>query len=411
MAADGDDRPDSYGSYLDDTFALQLLLSLDVEVLAIVTSCGDTVARAKIVQEHLIYMGRADVPVGAGVSKESCEPFTPALAGWEAAGSAAAVPAGAIHADGVALLADVLSGSGEPVAVVSVGPLTNLEALAAQHPEITARHELIVMGGSIAPGIRLPWGPVTPLAGECMRRAGSGGGLTKKADYNARSDPGAFAAALRRSWSGPPSLAAVGSTHELRIGGKDWARLVQARHEHRGAALMLEMYGFWMAQCKADAKFRCQAEANTLDEAKESPALFDLLPVGLLGGDAEPPGLAGDLYRVREFAADGQLFVKGTRNGSAGGGDGELLKIYTGWESGAHRDAFLADAVTGIIGPPVDAGDPVSTFGLESLVVLACVAASVIGGFVVAGCQRARVRRHERALRSDTYDQIDELRV
>ena len=363
-------------------------------MLAIVTSCGDTVARAKIVQEHLIYMGRADVPVGAGVSKESCEPFTPALAGWEAAGGAAAIPAGAIHADGVALLADVLA-SPEPVAVVCIGPFTNLEALAAQHPGIMARHELIVMGGSIAPGIRLPWGPVTPLA-----------------DYNARSDPGAFAAALRRSaWREPPRLAAVGSTHELRIGGKEWARLVQARHEHRGAALMLEMYGFWMAQCKADAKFRCQAEANTLDEAKESPALFDLLPVGLLGGDAEPPGLAGDLYRVREFAADGQLFVKGARNGSAGGGDGELLKIYTGWESGAHRDAFLADAVTGIIGPPVDAGDPVSTFGLESLVVLACVAASVIGGFVVAGCQRARVRRHERALRSDTYDQIDELRV
>ena len=381
---------------MDDTFALQLLLSLDVEVLAIVTSCGDTVARAKIVQEHLIYMGRADVPVGAGISKESCEPFTPALAGWEAAGSAAAVPAGAIHADGVALLADVLTASPEPVVVVSVGPFTNLEALAAQHPGITARHELIVMGGSIAPGIRLLWGPVTPLA-----------------DYNARSDPGAFAAALRRTlWRRPPSLAAVGSTHELRIGGKEWARLVQARTEHRGAALMLEMYGYWMAQCKADAKFRCQAEANTLDEAKESPTLFDLLPVGLLGGDTEPQGLAGDLYRVVEFAGDGQLFVKGSWNGSAGGaeGEGELL-IYTGWESGAHRDAFLADAVTGIIGPPVDAGDPVSTFGLESLVVLACVAASVIGGFVVAGCQRARVRRHEQALRSDTYDQIDELNV
>ena len=180
MAADGDDRPDSYGSYLDDTFALQLLLSLDVEVLAIVTSCGDTVARAKIVQEHLIYMGRADVPVGAGVSKESCEPFTPALAGWEAAGSAAAVPAGAIHADGVALLADVLTASPEPVAVVCIGPFTNLEALAAQHPPgITARHELIVMGGSIAPGIRLPWGPVTPLAGETTPTCGAAPGAAE----------------------------------------------------------------------------------------------------------------------------------------------------------------------------------------------------------------------------------------
>ena len=386
-----------YGSYLDDTFALQLLLSLDVEVLAVVTACGDTAARAKIVQEHLKFMGRADVPVGAGVSKESCEPFTPALAGWEAAGSGGdGGGAGPIHTDGVALLADVLTASPEPVVVVSVGPFTNLEALAAQHPGITARHELIVMGGSIAPGIRLPWGPVTPLA-----------------DYNARSDPGAFAAALRRSeWRRSPRLAAVGSTHDLRIGGKEWARLVQARTEHRGAALMLEMYSYWMAQCKADAKFRCQAEANTLDEVKESPTLFALLPVGLLGGDTEPQGLAGDLYRVVEFAGDGQLFVKGSWNGSAGGaeGEGELL-IYTGWESGAHRDAFLADAVTGIIGAPVDAGDPVSTFGLESLVVLACVAASVIGGFVVAGCQRARVRRHEQALRSDTYDQIDELNV
>ena len=59
----------------------------------------------------------------------------------------------------VALLADTVAGSAEPVTLVAVGPLTNVALLYALHPEVAARlGRLVVMGGSIGAG------NVTPAA-------------------------------------------------------------------------------------------------------------------------------------------------------------------------------------------------------------------------------------------------------
>jgi len=59
--------------------------------------------------------------------------------------------------DAIALMADTLLASGEPVALVPTGPLTNVAALLEQRPEVREKiREIVLMGGSTGRGNKTP---------------------------------------------------------------------------------------------------------------------------------------------------------------------------------------------------------------------------------------------------------------
>jgi pyrimidine-specific ribonucleoside hydrolase len=150
----------------DDAIAMLLALaSPEVEVLGITTVAGNqtlpkTTANALRVLE---FVGRGDVPVAAGADRPLVR--APAVAadvhgetGLD--GPDLPPPEGStvgVHA--VAFLAERIHTAGRPVTLVPTGPLTNVALLLAQHPDVAANLERVVlMGGAIAEG------NVTPAA-------------------------------------------------------------------------------------------------------------------------------------------------------------------------------------------------------------------------------------------------------
>jgi len=150
----------------DDAIALLLALaSPEVELLGVTTVAGNqtlakTTANAIRTLEHV---GREEIPVAAGAERPlvRAQHAAPEVHGETGLDGPDLPPARGrpldVHA--VDFIAERLAGSGRPVTLVPVGPLTNIGLLLARHPEASERIERIVlMGGAIAEG------NVTPAA-------------------------------------------------------------------------------------------------------------------------------------------------------------------------------------------------------------------------------------------------------
>ena len=150
----------------DDAIAMLLALaSPEVEVLGITTVAGNqtlakTTANALRILE---FAGRDDLEVAAGADRPLVRaPAVAADVHGETGLDGPDLPPArgstvGVHA--VAFLAERIHGSERPVTLVPTGPLTNVALLIAQHPDVGANLERIVlMGGAIAEG------NVTPAA-------------------------------------------------------------------------------------------------------------------------------------------------------------------------------------------------------------------------------------------------------
>jgi inosine-uridine nucleoside N-ribohydrolase len=150
----------------DDAIAMLLALaSPEVEVLGITTVAGNqtlpkTTANALRVLE---FVGRGDLPVAAGADRPLVRAAAVAAdvhgeTGLD--GPDLPPPTGStIGTHAVAFLAERIHSAERPVTLVPTGPLTNIALLLAQHPDVAANLERIVlMGGAIAEG------NVTPAA-------------------------------------------------------------------------------------------------------------------------------------------------------------------------------------------------------------------------------------------------------
>lgn len=197
---------------IDDALAIMLALAspeLDVRAL---TSVGGNTGLANTTENALRLLhlcGRDDIPVGAGADVPLVRRDSKADATTHGADGFGGVqldpaPRGVDPRGAVRLLADVVTGSDSPVTLIALGPLTNVAALIAAHPDVAARLERIVLMGG---GARVL------------------GNMTPTAEFNIWYDPEAaarvFAAGI------PITMVGLDVTHKALTSPGDWDRLRQ----------------------------------------------------------------------------------------------------------------------------------------------------------------------------------------
>src|SRR4029077_8154511 len=109
------------GDDIDDAFALALAVrSPELEILGVTTGFGDTEARAKIADRLLGEVGRADIPVAAGVPTSSQGPMSQRRYGAGGHFGKASHPAAVDF-----LLNQIRRYPGE-ITLIAIGPLMNI---------------------------------------------------------------------------------------------------------------------------------------------------------------------------------------------------------------------------------------------------------------------------------------------
>ncbi len=134
------------GDDIDDAFALALALrSPELHILGVTTAYGDTELRARLLDRYLGAIGRADIPVAAGIATPHKNVFSQAAYARQAPERK--------HADAVAFLLDEIRAHPGQITLIAIGPLVNVQA-AIERDAATFRQlkRVVMMGGSIYRG-------------------------------------------------------------------------------------------------------------------------------------------------------------------------------------------------------------------------------------------------------------------
>jgi purine nucleosidase len=148
----------------DDAVAIMMACgSPGLDLLAVTTVAGNATLpkTTRNALRVLSLIGRTDVPVAAGASGPLVRELRTAedIHG-ESGMDGPEIPEATFEADergAVELLADTLGEAAEPVALIPLGPLTNIAALLRRHPDLKGKISRIsLMGGSIGLGNTTP---------------------------------------------------------------------------------------------------------------------------------------------------------------------------------------------------------------------------------------------------------------
>jgi purine nucleosidase len=148
----------------DDAVAIMMACgSPGLDLLAVTTVAGNATLpkTTRNALRVLSLIGRTDVPVAAGASGPLVRELRTAedIHG-ESGMDGTEIPEATFEPDerdAVELIADTLGGASEPVALIPVGPLTNIAALLRRHPELKGKISRVsLMGGSIGLGNTTP---------------------------------------------------------------------------------------------------------------------------------------------------------------------------------------------------------------------------------------------------------------
>jgi inosine-uridine nucleoside N-ribohydrolase len=134
------------GDDIDDAFAVALALrSPELHILGITTAYGDTELRAQLLDRYLGAIGRADIPVAAGVATPHTNVFTQAAYAHQAPERK--------HPDAVAFLLDQIRAHPGQITLIAIGPLFNVQAAIERDPATFRQlRRVVIMGGSIYRG-------------------------------------------------------------------------------------------------------------------------------------------------------------------------------------------------------------------------------------------------------------------
>ena len=148
----------------DDAVAIMMACGAPgLDLLAVTTVAGNATLpkTTRNALRILSLIGRTDVPVAAGASGPLERTLRTAedIHG-ESGMDGPEIPEASFEPDGrgaVELIADTLRASPEPVALIPVGPLTNVAALLREHPDLKAKISRVsLMGGSMGLGNTTP---------------------------------------------------------------------------------------------------------------------------------------------------------------------------------------------------------------------------------------------------------------
>ena len=148
----------------DDAVAIMMACgSPGLDLLAVTTVAGNATLpkTTRNALRVLSLIGRTGVPVAAGAAKPLVRELRTAedIHG-ESGMDGPEIPEAAFEPDGrgaVRLIADTLEEFPEPVALIPVGPLTNVAALLREHPDLKAKISRVsLMGGSMGLGNTTP---------------------------------------------------------------------------------------------------------------------------------------------------------------------------------------------------------------------------------------------------------------
>jgi purine nucleosidase/pyrimidine-specific ribonucleoside hydrolase len=149
----------------DDAVALMLACGHpDLDLLAVTTVAGNVPIEktTRNTLRVLSLLGCTDVPVGVGASEPLRRPLHTAedIHGKSGLDGSEKIPEATFGPDergAVALIADTLLASPEPVTLVPVGPLTNIATFLREHPDLKDHIARIsLMGGSMGHGNTTP---------------------------------------------------------------------------------------------------------------------------------------------------------------------------------------------------------------------------------------------------------------
>jgi inosine-uridine nucleoside N-ribohydrolase len=146
------------GDDIDDAFALALAVrSPELEILGVTTGFGDTEARARIADRLLGEVGRADIPVAAGVPTASKGAMSQRRYG-EGGGFAKAS-----HPPAVDFLLDQIRRHPEEITLIAIGPLINIGgAIDKDAATFRKLKRVVLMGGSVNRGYGDIYSPPRP---------------------------------------------------------------------------------------------------------------------------------------------------------------------------------------------------------------------------------------------------------
>ncbi len=149
------------GDDVDDAFALaQAVKSAELQVLGVMTTFGDTEARARIVDRFLGEVGRAEIPVLAGKVTATKNPMPQKKYGDSHFAKTS-------HADAVEFLLEQIRKYPGEITLVAIGPLMNVGAAIDQDAATFRKlKRVVLMGGSVRRGYGdLGYtSPVAPMA-------------------------------------------------------------------------------------------------------------------------------------------------------------------------------------------------------------------------------------------------------
>lgn len=169
---------------LDDAIALAMALRApQLEVLAVTTSAGNQTPDKTLnnALRLLTLMGRDDIPLAGGAAQPLISPLRIAEEVHGSTGMGhTQLPDAPRHADArgaLALMAEVLQASPEPVTLVVTGPMTNAALLLRSYPQLASRlAQIVFMGGGMGAGNATPCAEfnilVDPHAAEIVMQSG-----------------------------------------------------------------------------------------------------------------------------------------------------------------------------------------------------------------------------------------------
>lgn len=276
------------GTDIDDTWAIaQALGTPALEVRLVTTVAGDTTYRSRCAAALLAAGGRSDIQVAAGV-RGIGRPEQPQRS------LAASSPIDDFP-DGVGAL---VAACAAPVAIVAIGPLSNLAAALERDPTIADRARVVAMCGSVHVGYRGEPGAV--------------------AEYNAAADAGATRAVLAAGWDVLLTPLDTCGTVLLR---DERYRQVQASRSPLTRAV-LDSYREWCGDLRT--------------HERRSSTLYDCVAVHLAHDES--------LWEIEEVPL--AIDDRGVMHVSPG--DGSPVRSALRWRDGG-MDAFLDALVTTLL--------------------------------------------------------------